>query len=413
MRVLILSQYYEPEPIPKPHDLARALRERGHEASVVTGLPNYPSGRIFDGYRFTALMSERLDGVAVIRAAEFPYHGRRAVGRIANYGSFMLSAPLAAMFAPSADVIYVWHPPLTVGVAAWAIARMRGIPFVYDVQDIWPESAVLAGILSEGALVRFMRKLERFVYRRAAHILTPTEGARRDIVAKGVPPERVTTLPHWVDETLFHERFSEDAVGAKRNELGWGDEFVVLFAGNLGMVQGLETVVEAAVLLRESRVRFVFAGDGADRDRLEGLVAARRLGSKVSFLGRRPMAEMPALMGAADLLLVHLRPSELSKLVIPSKTMAYLAAGKPILMAMEGSAADLVREANAGFVIKPGDPRLLSEMMGRLAAMPKRDLDVLGASGRDYLRRNLSKATVIEKYERILQAAAGARSAAV
>ncbi|MDQ3486993.1 MAG: glycosyltransferase WbuB, partial [Acidobacteriota bacterium] len=133
MRVLILSQYYAPEPVPKPSELAEALRTRGHQVSVLTGYPNYPSGDLYDGFRLRPVERTTVDGVPVVRAFEYPYHGTRALGRMLNYASFMLTAPLASLFSPACDVIYVWHPPLTVGVAAAIIARIRGVGFVYDV----------------------------------------------------------------------------------------------------------------------------------------------------------------------------------------------------------------------------------------------------------------------------------------
>ena len=406
MKVLVLSQYYAPEPIPKPHDLAMALCQKGHSVYAITGVPNYPSGRVYEGYKASPMRREQIDEIRVIRTYEFPYHGGSAIGRILNYASFMLSAPFGALFGGPCDVIYVWHPPLTIGVAAWLISKIKRAPFVYDVQDIWPESAVLAGALREGAMVRLMGRLATFVYRRAAHILVPTEGARENIISKGVAPEKVTTLPHWVDETLF-AGIDPSTRASVRASHGWSDEFIVLFAGNLGFVQGLDTVVEAAGLVGSERIRFVFAGDGAYRERLESLVKSKGLSGRVSFLGHRPMEEMPGLMAASDLLLVHLKRSELSKLVIPSKTMAYLAAGKPILMAMEGAAADMVAESGAGKVCEPGDPVKLAVAVDEIASMPAGELATLGEAGRSYLQENLSRRKVLERYEALLERVAG------
>ena len=161
MRVLILSQYYDPEPLPKAGELARELRDRGHEVEVVTGFPNYPAGKLYEGYRLAPVSRDSIDGIKVIRVFEFPYHGRNTFLRLVNYWSFVLFAPLAALFVQRADVMYVWHPPLTVGVAAWLISRLRRIPFVYDVQDIWPDAAVLSGMLTKGFLMRAMWNLSR------------------------------------------------------------------------------------------------------------------------------------------------------------------------------------------------------------------------------------------------------------
>lgn len=409
MRVLILSQYYTPEPVPKPSELAAGLVERGHEVSVVTGYPNYPSGDLYPGFRLRPAERSTVDGVPVVRAFEIPYHGTRALGRMLNYASFMLSAPLASLLAPRCDVIYVWHPPLTVGLAAVAIARLKRAGFVYDVQDIWPESAVLSGLLTPGPLVRFMSWLERAVYRQADHILVVTEGARENLLAKGVPPEKVSVGRHWIDDRLIVPA-GEAARRTARAAHGWDDRFVLLFAGNLGLVQGLDTIVDtAAALPPASNALLALVGDGTDRQRLQQQVARRGLGHRVQFLDRRPMDAMPALFAGADALLVHLRRSELSRLVIPTKTLAYLAAGRPIVMAMEGAAADLVAEAEAGLVLPSEDAPRLVEAIERLRTLPEDERCAMGERARAYLSSRFAHDVVIPQYEAVLRRVAAAR----
>lgn len=407
MRVLILSQYYDPEPVPKAGELARELQDRGHDVEVITGFPNYPSGDLYEGYRLALMQRTTIDGIPVRRTFEYPYHGTSAVKRLINYWSFVFSAPLASLFMRRADVMYVWHPPLTVGVAAWLISRLRGIPFVYDVQDIWPESAILSGMLRPGLLVRLMSRLERFVYRRAAHVLVVTPGARENLIGKGVPPEKVSAMHHWIDESIFDGNGAADR-DTVRAAQGWSERFVALFAGNLGMVQGLDTVVRAAALLTPSdRIRIVLMGDGADKARLQTL--ARELGigdDRLQFLERQPMSAVPPFMEAADVLLVHLRRSELSRWVIPTKTLAYLAAGKPVLMAMEGAAADLVREAGAGVIVPSDDPQQLVNALRSLAAMPASERDAYGHAGKTFLQKTMTRQIVVPQYEEVLRRAA-------
>lgn len=409
MRVLLLAQYYDPEPVPKTGELARALRDRGHDVEVITGFPNYPSGNLYEGYRLALMRRTVEDGIPVRRTYEYPYHGRSAIGRLINYWSFVLSAPLASLFIRRADVMYVWHPPLTVGVAAWLISRLRRIPFVYDVQDIWPESAVLSGMLRPGLMVRMMSILERFVYRRAAHLFVVTPGARQNLIAKGVPPDKVTVMPHWIDEEIFTD-VPDSERELVRGQRGWSGRIIALFAGNLGLVQGLDTVVRAGALLRaDENIRIVLVGDGADRARLEALVAELGVGDRVQLLERQPMTEMPRIMAAADVLLVHLRRSELSRFIIPTKTLAYLAAGKPILMAMEGAAADLVEEAGAGTIIPPDDPEALANTLRAMAAASAEQRIAWGEAGKRHLRTTLTKSHVIPQYEAALRRVAEAR----
>jgi colanic acid biosynthesis glycosyl transferase WcaI len=403
VRILILSQYYWPEPIPKPTELAQALRESGDTVNVVTGFPDYPSGQIYSGHHLRLIRRETIAGVQVMRTFEYPYHGTRAIGRFLNYISFMMSAPLSALFLPKIDVIYVWHPPLTIGVAAWLISRIRKVPFVYDVQDIWPEAAVLSGMLKPGLTVRCLSILERFVYNRADHLITVTEGARANLMSKGVSAGKVSVLPHWFAPEPFAENNDADRERI-RAENDWEDKFVVLFAGNLGLVQGLDTIVNAADLLRnEARIRIVFVGDGADKARLVKRVCLMSLEETVQFIERQAIEKMPGLIAASDALLAHLKKSELSNYVIPTKTLAYLAGGRPIVMAMQGAASDLVHAAGAGITVPPEDPLALANGIRELSTVSAKARTCMGNSGRSYLRSHFSKDVVVPEYRKLLK----------
>lgn len=407
MRIIVLSHFYDPEPIPKPSELAEELQRRGHAVAVITGFPNYPSGQLYPGYRLSLLHREVQNGVPVLRTWVWPSHGTSRLGRAANYLSAMTSAVLGGVVAPPADVLYVFHPPLTIGVAAWLIGRLKRAPFVLDVQDIWPESIVLAGLLSNPWIIRALHALERFVYRRAALLLVVTDRARANLVEKGVPRDRILVMPHWIDEDLFDAVPQEEAAKT-RAQLGLGDRFVVMFAGNMGLLQGLDTVLDAAVLLRDTPASFVLVGDGADRERLQRRVRAMGL-PNVVFVDRQPMTAMPRYLASADALLVHLKRSGVSDFVIPTKTMAYLASGKPILMAMDGPSARLIEQAGAGVAIPPEDPAALAEAVRRLMALPTRAREGVGASGQAYACAHFVKSHVITQYEQVLAAAAAGK----
>jgi glycosyltransferase involved in cell wall biosynthesis len=386
-------------------DVARALKERGHDVTILTGLPNYPSGRLYPGYSLKPLTRETREGIPVLRAILFPSHSTSSLARILNYGSFMVSSVAAALLTPPCDAIYVWHPPLTVGVSAWLIGLMKGAPFVYDVQDIWPESGVWSGMLKKGFLYRVLQRLEKFVYARAARLLVVTEGARRNLVGKGVPPERVTVVSQIVDENAFGAP-DPARVAAVRRELALDGRFAVMFAGNLGLVQGLETAVEAAELLTsEPRILFVLVGDGADRERLER--RTRELGlTNVVFAGRRPAEDMPHFLSAADAALLSLSYSEICEYSIPLKTFAYLAAAKPVVASLQGAAADLIAKAGAGVVVPPGDARALADAVRALAGRPAGELAALGASGRAYLVAHHARAKMLAQHVDLIEAAA-------
>jgi colanic acid biosynthesis glycosyl transferase WcaI len=403
MRVLILSQYYKPEPVFKPAELAEQLSRKGHSVSVVTGLPNYPSGVLYPGFRLGLVQRETVDGVKVARTFELPYHGKSSIGRILNYLTFMITAPLGSFFVPRCDVMYVWHPPLTVGVAAWIIARLHGIPFIYDVQDIWPESVVLSGMVRNKFVIRMLSKLERFIYQRADHIFVITRGARENLLEKGVNPEKVSVMPHWIGETTSAPISSETRQRV-RQTYGWTNKFVIVFAGNIGIVQGLDAVVRAAALLPQgSGFLISLIGDGTDRQRLRELAKSLGVDDRIQFVDRHPVEEMPALMEASDALLVHVKSAPLVRWVIPAKIWAYLSAAKPILVAMEGAAADLVKDSGAGIVIPPSDPAALAQAICRLRDLPLEDREAMGRRGREYLVTRYSMPTVLAQYEQKLQ----------
>ena len=403
MKVLILSQYYKPEPIPKPSELAEFLLERGHAASVVTGFPNYPSGVLYPDFKLSLVRREVLDGIPTVRTFEFPYHGMNSLGRVLNYLSFMITAPLGSFFLPKCDVMYVWHPPLTVGVAAWLIARLRGIPFVYDVQDIWPESVVLSGMIKNRLVIRVLSMLERFIYSRADHILVVTKGARNNLLEKGVNPDNVSVMPHWIDETKS-ARIDDETRQSIRQAFGWTHKFVSVFAGNIGVVQGLETAVRAAALLpRDSGFLISLIGAGADRKRLQELASSLDVNDRIQFIDRRPAEEMPAIMEASDALLVHLKNAPMGDWVIPTKVFAYLSAGKPILMAMGGAAAEMVKDSGAGIITRAEDAAALSQGIRSLCDLSPERRASMGRRGQEYLATNFSKRMVLAHYEDKLQ----------
>lgn len=405
MRVLVLSQHLEPEPLPKAMEVAQALQARGHAVTILTGLPNYPFGKLYPGYKLRLIQREVLHGIPVVRTILYPSHSKSTIARIVNYGSFMISSVLGAFFTPTCDVIYVRHPPLTVGVSAWVISRLKGSPFVYDVQDIWPESGVWSGMLREGWLVRFLRVMERFVYARAKHILVVTEGARQNMIGKGVPPERISVVSQFVDEGLFATA-DPRRVSEIRKELGLEGRFSLMFAGNVGIVQGLDAMVEAAGKMGDaSKARFIVVGDGSDRERLA--CKAKELGlDNVLFIGRRPLEDMPHYMAAADAMLLSLTYSDMCELSIPLKTFAYLAASRPIVAAIRGAAAEIVEKAGAGVVVPPEDAEALASAVRRMSSLSAADLKRLGDSGRSYIVEHHAKEKTLDNHIELIRQAA-------
>jgi colanic acid biosynthesis glycosyl transferase WcaI len=411
MRVLLLTQWFQPEPALKGLPFATALAHRGHEVHVLTGFPNYPGGRVYPGYHVRPVQREMMDGISVLRVPLFPSHDRSAVRRSANYLSFMASAStLGACLLPSVDVAYAYHPPLTVGLAATALRLLRGVPFVFDVQDLWPDTVVATGMLPRGPMVAALDVACRVVYRQAARIVVLSPGFKTALVERRVPAEKVDVVYNWCDEASLVDTQPEPATA---DALGMAGRFNVVFAGTMGLAQGLETVLETAALLacRAPTVQFVLLGGGVQVERLRQQAEAMGLGN-VLFLPQRSQAEAAKVLALADALLVHLRDDPLFAITIPSKTQAYLAIGKPIIMAVRGDAADLVRKAGAGLTCAPGSAPEMARAVETLLEMSGEMRDSMGASGRGYYRRELSLDVGVSRLERLLAVAAKGEAAA-
>jgi glycosyltransferase involved in cell wall biosynthesis len=400
MRVIILSQYYWPEPIPKPHQLATGLRERGHEVVVVTTVPNYPTGKVYEGYRLRPWQREEPDGIQVIRVGAFPDHSQSAVRRTLNYLSFGASAGmLGPLLSGPADAMYVWHPPLTIGLSAWMFSLAHNVPFLYGVHDIWPEMVQATGMLTNRGILAMLSRLESFVYRRAAAIGVISPGFRRNLMDKGVPAEKIHWLPDWADEAVYRPVPPDPALAER---LGMAGRFNIVFGGNLGILQSLDVVIEAAGRLRDlPEVQFVLVGDGTERKRLQEMAAS--LGVRnVQFIPPQPPTQMPWIFALAQGLLVHLKRDPLFELSIPAKTMAYLACGRPILMAVAGDATELIQRAHAGVTCPNGDPEAMAEAVRQLYRMTPDCRQAMGENGLRTFRKEFSREVVVARHEEVL-----------
>jgi glycosyltransferase involved in cell wall biosynthesis len=295
--------------------------------------------------------------------------------------------------------MYAEHPPLTIGAAAWVLGRVRRVPFLYGVNDLWPESIEATGMVRSRRLLDWIGHLERFVYRRAGAIAVISPGFKANLVGKGVPVEKVHVIPHWADESLYRPVPSDPRLA---EELGMAGRFNLVFAGQLGLAQGLDAVLDAADELSDlPDVQFVLVGDGTDADRLRSAARARGLGN-VRFLGRQPAERMPHIFAVSDVLLVHLRDEPLFRITIPSKTIAYMACGRPVLMAVEGDAADLIRAAGAGVTCRAGSGKELAGVVRQLRAMPRTVLEEMGRAGRAAFLASYSRSVLLDRYEAIL-----------
>lgn len=399
MRILMLTQWFDPEPTFKGLPFARELVRRGHEVQVLTGFPNYPGGKLYDGYKIRLLQREDLDGISVLRVPLYPSHDGSALKRIANYLSFAVaSAFLGTLLVKPADVMYVYHPPATVGFAAAFIGFFRRIPFVYDIQDLWPDTLRATGMLNNRTALKMIDIGCRFVYRQAARVVVLSPGFKKALSERGVPEEKIEIIYNWCDEV----QLAPDRNDLMAGETGMAGRFNLVFAGTMGKAQALDAVIDAAKLVarREPAIQFVFIGGGIEVDRLKGRVDSEGIDNCV-FLPRRPVAEIGPILGLADVLLVHLRDDPLFRITIPSKTQAYMAARRPILMAVRGDAADLVQRAVAGICCAPEAPEEIAEAVLAFQAMSQGDRERLGTNGLTFYERELSLRAGVDRFEEL------------
>jgi glycosyltransferase involved in cell wall biosynthesis len=402
MKILFLTQWFDPEPTIKGRAFAKALVARGHQVEVLTGFPNYPGGQLYPGYRVRLRQRESMNGLRITRVPLYPSHDGSAIKRVANYMSFALAAATVGVCSVQRpDVAYVYHPPATIAFPAIVLKAIRRVPFVLDIQDLWPDTLAATGMVASQSVLRAVARGCRFAYRSAARIAVLSPGFKRALIDRGVPAGKIEIIYNWCDESATTQAQSDAPI---LKEAGVEGRFNVVFAGTMGHAQALSSVLHAARLVaaKAPRVQFVFVGGGVEVAALKAEAIEMAL-PNVRFLPVRPAVEVGPLLAAADVLLVHLRDDPLFSITIPSKTQAYMAAGRPILMAVRGDAAQLVKEAGAGVCTTPEDPGALANAVCDLSAFSPERLSAIGERGRIYYYHNLSREKGIARFEAVFR----------
>lgn len=394
MRFGILSQWYAPEPGggSVAAVLARGLRDLGHDVSVLTGFPNYPLGRLYDGYRLRPHQLERVDGISVHRLPLYPSHDASVVHRVGTYASWATAATaLGPACLRGVDAVWVFYSAATAGLPAGMLRRL-GIPVLLHVQDLWPESIVHSGFVRDGWALRLVgqatRAWCRANYRGASALAAISPGMRRTLIERGAPADSIQVVYNWADEAVFRPQPYD---GVLAGELGFAGRVTVMYAGSLGYVQGLDVAIRAAAQVRDRHPQFqlVLLGSGVAEEELRRL-AGDCAATNVRFLGQRPMAEMGRLYAVADAQLVSLSGDPAFEGTIPSKTQAAMACGSPVVMVAVGDAAELVRVAGAGWVTTPGQVGELAAVFAALCELPAERRRAAGERGRAYYEQHLS-----------------------
>lgn len=410
MRLLIISQYFHPEAF-RINDLVNELTARGHQVTVLTGMPNYPSGKLFHGYRITGPWTENI-GSATVKRVPLVLRGNGKGPRLLlNYLSFAAAASILGPFRCRGpfDGIFVFEPsPITVGIPATVMKWITKAPITFWVQDLWPEILIGLEVIQSERVVGWVRRLARWIYERCDRILVPSQAFAPPIQSLGIQSTKIEYVPNWA-EALYRPTVVADST--ERKELP--DGFCILFGGAIGESQGFETLIDAAERLRDhADIQWVVIGDGRRLGWLKSEIQERRLSSTVHLLGPRPVEAMPRYFALADALLILLRNDPIYRMTIPSKLQSYFACGKPVLASLDGEGARIIAEARAGIVAKAESGE---ELAAQATALWKRDpeeLKRMGEDGRAYFLEHFERNMVITGIENLMKELSPTRTTA-
>jgi colanic acid biosynthesis glycosyl transferase WcaI len=408
VKILYVSQYFPPEmgaPAGRAAELSRLWVEDGHEVTVLTGFPNHPTGIVPPEYRgkFRRLVTRDIyHGVNLVRTWLLPCPNRKAYERMLNYSSFCVSSAATGVFLDKPDLVIATSPQLLVGLSGWWLARYNGVPFVFEVRDLWPESLAAVGMGDcKSPLHRSLARIAGFLYRSCDRLVVVTPAFKEYLIRHWrVPEEKIFVVENGVETSLFNRLTPNAAI---RRELGAEDKFVASYIGTMGNAHGLETLLAAAARLQESapNVLFLLVGEGAEKERIISLARARGL-TNVRFVDQQPREKIPAYICASDTCLVLLKKAELFKTVLPTKMLEFMSCARPVVLGVDGHARKVMEQANAGIFITPEDPAALAEAVIRLAADPALR-ESLGRNGRQHVFHYFSRQDTAKLYLDVLQ----------
>ncbi len=390
MRILVVTDRFIPEISPpcfRTMEHAQVWKKLGHEVTVLTCAPNSPHGKVFPGYRNRLYQTEVMDGIRVIRIWSYMTSNEGIVKRSLDYLSFALMAIFFFWRLPKFDIMVASSPPLFVPVGVYGLSLLRRRPWVFELRDLWPASIAAVG-LKMGRVMRLLTRLEMFLYRKADRIVAVTPAFIEELSERGIPREKMDLATNGVNTETFNNgnvKFdARERLGIKK------DEFLAAYIGAVGAAHGLKTILDAAELCRERpEIRFLIIGEGADRANLEKEAAERNI-TNLMFRDFVPHDDIPSYLAALDVGIVHLKPHRVFRTVIPSKIFEFMAMGTPMIFAVEGCSAEIVKKAGAGYCIPSGDPRAMADAISELQNDPQR-LKQMGRQGKEAVANEFSR----------------------
>tara|TARA_Y100000389_G_C17450658_1_gene514560 strand:+ start:882 stop:2105 length:1224 start_codon:yes stop_codon:yes gene_type:complete len=395
MHILFLTDNFPPEgnaPATRTFEHAREWVDKGYKVTVITCAPNFPEGEVFEGYKNRWLSKDKIDGINVWRVKTYITANEGFIKRTIDFVSFMVSSLFFGLFTLKVDVVIGTSPQFFTVISAWTLAKLKRVPFVFELRDLWPASITAVGAMRGSWIIDILEKLELFLYRQADLIVSVTHSFKSELQNRGVSGDKIKIVLNGVDLERYDPLQEKDESLTNKYELN--NKFVIGYIGTHGLAHALENVIEAAELItKEDHIRIIFVGGGADRARLEKIVCERGL-ENIVMIPRQPKDQMRQVWSLCDISLVHLKDSPLFKTVIPSKIFESMAMGLPILMAVPiGEATDIIEKYRAGINVSPGCPKELSEKFLTLA----KDKELVGAlsyqslnAARNFDRKNLA-----------------------
>lgn len=404
MKVILLTQYFPPEPAPIGHmlyDLASGLVQRGHDVTIITGFPNHPSGVVFEGYRKRWFYQEILNGVRVWRVYLYTSPNRSRFNRILTFLTFTFVSCWTILTRVKCDIIFSVLQPLSLGILLPFIAKIKKAHLVFNVQDLHPDALIELGMIRSQFLIRILKRIERYSYRSAEKISVICEHFKRHVISKGISPNKVEVIENWVD---LAEIKPSNRINDFRAKVGYSDDdWIVLYAGTIGFVSGAGIILEVAKkLISYKDIKFLFVGEGPILDKLKKESKFFGL-NNILFLPFQDRKILNQILATADVALVTLLKSK-GGYSVPSKVLAYMAAGRPVIASVDpdSETAKQIKRADCGLIAPAENPDALTEAIIRLKDSELLS-EQLGINGRIYLERNLNKKIIIEKYIRLFE----------
>jgi len=399
MKILFFSHYFPPEgnaPASRTYENCKRWVQAGHEVTVVTCAPNVPNGVVYDGYRNRLCQRQMIDGVKVIRVWTYMAANKGIFRRILNYVSFMLSSVFFSLFLKRPDVIIATSPQFFCGWAGVIVSQLRRTTFILEIRDIWPEGIIAVGALTNKRIIILLETLEKWMYALANTIVAVGDGYKNEIVKRGIDPRKIAVIPNGADIAFYRPC---DKNAALIRLLGLENKFICSFNGTIGMTSGLTVILRAARILKKresNNICFLLVGDGAVREELQRQAEAEHL-ENVLFAGSKKKKDMPKFLSIADVCLVHLKRRNLFKTTLPSKLFEALAMGKPVILGVEGHAAQVLKTAQGGICIEPENEEALIKALETLVSNPDAGKR-FGRLGREYVLEHFNRDTLATHY---------------